>query len=99
MPTRKMYITTRNENSFLEHFTAQWIAQEKYKYPIVDKIIYNLKGKTTIVYFTDGDKVIVRCAEGEEFDKESGLAMAIIRKQFKSRKEFLRLVESGFVQE
>ena len=67
--------------------------------PPVDKIIYNLKGKTTIVYFKDGDKVIVRCSKYERFDKETGLAMAFMKKMFKSRNEFKRLVASGKIQD
>ena len=70
-----------------------------YSYPKVDKIIYNLKGRTTIVYFKDGDKVIVKCSKYERFDKETGLAMAFMKKMFKNRNEFKRLVASGKIQE
>ena len=38
-------------------------------------------GPCTIVQWLDGDKTIVRC-ENEDFDKEKGLAMAIVKKLF-----------------
>lgn len=64
----------------------------------VEKVIYNIKGKATIVYWSDDTKTIVKCAEGELFDKETGLAMAYIKKMM-SRRSFLKIVESGHVQE
>ena len=38
-------------------------------------------GPCTIVQWSDGDKTIVRC-ENEDFDKEKGLTMAIVKKLF-----------------
>lgn len=43
----------------------------------IKKVIFS--GPCTIVLWTDNTKTIVRC-EGEEFDKEKGLAMAISKK-------------------
>ncbi len=55
-------------------------------------IIYNKP--YTIVEFDDGDKVVVKC-NNENFDKEKGVAMAIIRKLYNNRQEFRRWVENG----
>lgn len=45
--------------------------------PEIEKVIFS--GPCTIVMWSDGDKTIVRC-ENENFDKEKGLAMAIVKK-------------------
>ena len=57
----------------------------------IEKIIYN--DPATIVWFADGEKVVVKC-HNEEFDKEKGVAMAIARK-FYGRSQFVRIAESG----
>ena len=46
---------------------------------LIKNVIFS--GPCTIVQWTDGDKTIVRC-ENENFDKEKGLAMAIVKKLF-----------------
>lgn len=46
---------------------------------IVDVIF---SGPCTIVKWKDGDKTIVRCQEDENFDKEKGIAMCIVKKLF-----------------
>lgn len=47
----------------------------------VDKVIFN--GPATIVCYTDGfghkRKSIVKCAEGDAYDKEKGFAMAMLK--------------------
>lgn len=43
----------------------------------IKKVIFN--DPATIVYWKDGSKTIVKC-DGENFDKEKGLAMAISKK-------------------
>lgn len=45
---------------------------------IPKKVIFN--SPATIVYWSDGSKTVVKCKEGEEFDREKGLAMAISKK-------------------
>lgn len=37
-------------------------------------------GPCTIVFWSDGDKTIVRCGEDDKFDKEKGLAIAVAKK-------------------
>ena len=46
---------------------------------LIKNVIFS--GPCTIVQWSDGDKTIVRC-ENEDFDKEKGLAMAIVKKLF-----------------
>ena len=44
----------------------------------IEKVIFN--NPATIVMWADGTKTIVKCQEGDEFDPEKGLAMAIAKK-------------------
>ena len=37
-------------------------------------------GPATIVFWQDGTKTVVKCSEGDTFDQEKGLAMAMIKK-------------------
>lgn len=46
--------------------------------PKIKKVIFN--DPATIVCWIDGTKTVVKCQEGDTFDKEKGLAMAIIKK-------------------
>lgn len=46
--------------------------------PSIQKVIFN--DPVTVVLWTDGTKTIVRCQEGDTFDPEKGLSMAITKK-------------------
>lgn len=46
-------------------------------HPEIKKVIFN--DPATIVYWADGSKTVVKCHD-ESFDKEKGLAMAIVKK-------------------
>ena len=44
----------------------------------IKKVIFN--NPATIVFWSDGKKTVVKCAESEVFDEEKGLAMAISKR-------------------
>ena len=46
--------------------------------PIIDKVIFN--DPATIVFWADGSKTVVKCQNGDVYDPEKGLAMAIVKK-------------------
>lgn len=46
----------------------------------IKDVIFN--DPATIVFWSDGTKTVVKCQEGDIFDKEKGLAMAISKKFF-----------------
>lgn len=75
-------------------FDIEAYEEEEMEMLEIERIIYN--NPATIVWFADGEKVIVKC-HNEEFDKEKGVAMAIARKLY-SRSEFMRIVEGGVEQ-
>ena len=48
--------------------------------PEIKNVIFN--DPATIVFWEDGTKTVVKCQDGDEFDPEKGLAMAIIKKVY-----------------
>lgn len=48
------------------------------KHPVIKNVIFN--DPATIVFWEDGSKSVVKARDGEEYDPEKGLAMAISRK-------------------
>lgn len=43
----------------------------------IEKVIFN--DPATIILWSNGDKTVVKCIDGETFDPEKGLAMAIAK--------------------
>lgn len=50
--------------------------------PEIDRLIYS--GNKTIIIWKDGDKTIVSCGEGEQFDQYTGFCAAVVKKVFGS---------------
>lgn len=44
----------------------------------IKKVIFN--DPATIVFWEDGTKTVVKCQEGDEYSKETGLALCIVKK-------------------
>lgn len=66
--------------------------------PMIDRVVYN--APNTVVFWNDGTKTTVTATEGEEFNKEIGLAMAISKKYFdlrskNPRAEFKKVVKNA----
>lgn len=75
------------------------IYQEKYEETFVPKqIIFQPELKTTIVIWKDNSRTVVKCSDGEEFVPEVGFAMALVKKRFPNRSEFLRMIKKAYVQ-
>ena len=49
------------------------------KLPEIDKVVVNEKNGYTIVKFANGDVEKVHCGEGDKFDAEKAIAMAIAK--------------------
>lgn len=60
------------------------------------RVIYN--PPSTIAYFPDGDKIVVKCAENETFVPEVGVMACIIKKLYGKRSDFLKVVKKGYTQ-
>ena len=50
--------------------------------PSVKRIVYN--NPATIVFWQDGTKTVVKCMDGEPFDKYAGFCAALVKKAFGS---------------
>jgi hypothetical protein len=61
------------------------------------KVIFNEKERMTICIWDDNSKTIVRATPDEKMTHEHGIAMAIIKKLYNNRGEFLRLVNSATI--
>lgn len=44
----------------------------------IKEVIYN--APATIVLWSDGTKTVTKCAEGDEYSKETGLAICVLKK-------------------
>lgn len=49
----------------------------------IDHVVFN--DPATIVFWKDGTKTVTKCHAGDAFNKETGLAMCIIRKLTKNK--------------
>ena len=50
--------------------------------PVVKRIVYH--DPATIVFWQDGDKTVVKCMDGEPFEKYAGFCAALAKKVFGS---------------
>lgn len=53
---------------------------------LIKKVIFN--NPATIVYWNDGTKTVVKCQDGDKYDKELGLAMCCSKKLFGNKGNF-----------
>lgn len=57
----------------------------------IKKVIFN--NPATIVYWKDGSKTVVKCQDGDVFDKEKGLAMAISKRALGDKGNYCNIQE------
>ena len=62
-------------NGYKVDYTEYSKQQKKGVY--IEKVIFN--DPATIILWSNGDKTVVKCIDGETFDPEKGLAMAIVK--------------------
>lgn len=54
--------------------------------PEIKNVIFN--DPATIVFWDDGTKTVVKCQDGDKFDPEKGLAMAIVKKAYGNKSNY-----------
>lgn len=60
--------------------------------PVAPKqIIYS--GNRTIVFWNDGDKTIVKCAESQEYDEYTGFVAALAKKMYGSTSKVKKVID------
>lgn len=62
--------------------------------PDIHHIIFN--DPATIVFWEDGTKTVVKCMEGEKFERYAGFAMACMKKMFGSTGAAKRIMEESY---
>lgn len=68
---KRNYIEPKNYSEFCR-------VVEYYNSPKITNVIFN--NPATIVFWSDNTKTVVKCVDGDEFDPEKGLAMAMLKK-------------------
>lgn len=54
--------------------------------PEIKNVIFN--DPATIVFWDDGTKTVVKCQDGDKFDPEKGLAIAIVKKAYGNKSNY-----------
>jgi hypothetical protein len=83
----------RNSDTMQVEFTLDRLHSEKYepKTHTLKDVIFN--PPATIVFWGDGSKTVVKCQNGEPFDPEKGLAMAIMKKTYGNTGRYYEVVK------
>ena len=65
--------------------------------PEIKNVIFN--DPATIVFWEDGTKTVVKCQDGDEFDPEEGLAMAIAKKAYGNKGSYCNKLKKWLLKE
>lgn len=65
--------------------------------PEIKNVIFN--DPATIVFWEDGTKTVVKCQDGDEFDPEKGLAMAIAKKAYGNKGSYCNKIKKWLPKE
>ena len=65
--------------------------------PEIKNVIFN--DPATIVFWEDGTKTVVKCQDGDEFDPEKGLAMAIAKKAYGNKGNYCTKIKKWLPKE
>lgn len=58
-------------------------------YELIEKVIFN--DPATVIIWADGTKTVVRCQDGEKYDPEKGLAMALVKKMCGNKGNYYKI--------
>lgn len=61
---------------------------------LIKKIVANKEKKTTVVWFYNGSKAILKCAKGVKYDIHSAVAYALTEMLFGSNSAFKKYVNA-----
>lgn len=82
-PERRIFPTGRYATEIMGLFNKRNTHQSK---PSIKEVMFN--NPATIVFWSDDTKTVVKAKDGEQFDKEKGLAMAISKKFLGNKYEY-----------
>lgn len=89
--SNKTYVTTSDEMQFMKE-ESMLAVKQLFEHVIglppsgefrIKRVIFN--EPATIVLWKDGTKTVVKCHEGDTFDKEKGLAMCFAKKALNNK--------------
>ena len=60
--------------------------------PGIDEVIFNEEGRATVIIWSDGKKTVVRCGQGESFDRYTGFMAAVCKRLFGSTSSAKKLM-------
>lgn len=80
------YITDHEGYRAGLHFLDELHSRYAYGKPLIERVIFN--DPATIVIWKDGSKTVVKCQPGDEYSKETGLAMCIAKKYLGNKGNF-----------
>lgn len=69
------------------------VDSNKNKDGFIDQVWFNPAKGTTVVRWIDGSKTMVRCQEGETFDKEKGLALCYMKRTLDNKSSFNEILK------
>ena len=70
-----------------------------YSLPEISQVIFNEASATTVLIWADGQKTVVRCGEGETFDRYTGFMAAICKRLFggtTTAKKFMNSIDKQY---
>ena len=80
----------RTKNIYKRMINSMYGANPYYR-PEIKNVIFN--DPATIVFWTDGTKTVVKCQEGDIFDPEKGLTMAIAKKVHGNKGSYCNVIK------
>lgn len=94
----KMYIPmarhnekTEYQKAFYRNIVNGMYGSNPYYRPEIKDVIFN--DPATIVFWTDGTKTVVKCQDGDVFDPEKGLTMAIAKKVYGNKGSYCNAIK------
>lgn len=78
--------TTDNKKKLVDEFETKQSTARRIK---IKDVIFS--DPATVVFWSDGTKTVVKTRGGEEYDKEKGLAMAIVKKLSGNTRDYYNL--------
>lgn len=86
-------------NDAVEKMAYKAVSAQEYRIPAIEEVIFNEAGKATVILWHGGDRTVVRCGEGETFDRYTGFMAAICKKMFggtTTAKKFMNSVDKKY---
>ena len=75
-----MYFIYEDQRNLINSISNSIYKMSSSRIPEIKNVIFNYPA--TIVFWKDGTKTVVKCQDGDDFDPEKGLAMAIAKKAY-----------------